>query len=91
MKRFIVERDILGLGDMSTLELCGPAKSATQAISTLGPKIQWQHTYVTQDKSFCVYLAESEDIIKKHAEMAGLPATKITEVGQIIDPLTATL
>jgi hypothetical protein len=89
LKRFLVERDIPGIGAMSIVELCGASRASNQAIADLGPIIQWQHTYVAEDKAFCIYLADGPDSIRKHAEMAGLPANKITEVPQIIDPLTA--
>jgi hypothetical protein len=89
LKRFVVERDIPGIGAMSIVELCGASRASNQAIEDMGPTIQWQHTYVADDKTFCIYLADSADSIRKHAEMAGLPANKVTEVTQIIDPLTA--
>ena len=60
-----------------------------QALSTIGPAIQWQHSYVAGNKTFCIYLADGEDSIRKHAELSGIPIAKITEVPQIIDPLTA--
>jgi hypothetical protein len=89
LKRFVVERAIPGIGAMSIVELCGASRASNQAIAEIGPTIQWQHSYITDDKAFCIYLADSADSIRKHAEMAGLPANKITEVRQIIDPLTA--
>ena len=89
MKRYIIERDIPGVGAMSLIELCGAARASNQAISKVGLSIQWQHSYVANNKTFCVYLAESEAAIAKHAELSGFPANKITEVAQIIDPITA--
>jgi hypothetical protein len=89
LKRFLVERDIPGIGAMSIVELCGASIASNRAIAEIGPTIQWQHSYIADDKAFCVYLADSADLIHKHAEMAGLPANKVTEVLQIIDPLTA--
>ena len=89
LKRFLIERDIPGIGAMSIVELCGASRASNQAIVDLGPRVQWQHSYVADDKAFCIYLADSADSIRRHAEMAGLPANKITEVPQIIDPLTA--
>jgi len=89
MKRFMIERDINGVGDFSVTELCGAARASNQALSTIGPKIQWQHSYVAAGKTFCIYLAESEDEILRHSELSGIPVSKITEVRQIIDPLTA--
>ena len=62
---------------------------SNQALGTIGPSIQWQHSYFAGNKTFRIYLAESEDAIRKHAELSGIPIAKITEVPQIIDPLTA--
>jgi hypothetical protein len=89
LKRFLIERDIPGIGAMSIVELCGAARASNQAIEKIGKTIQWQHSYLAGDKTFCVYLADSEDSVRRHAEMAGIPVTRITEVPQIIDPLTA--
>jgi hypothetical protein len=89
LKRFLIERDIPGVGGMSIVELCGAARASNQAIEKLGRSIQWQHSYIAGDKTFCIYLAESEAVIWKHAELSGIPATRITEVPQVIDPLTA--
>ena len=89
MKRFIIERDIPGIGAMSLTELCGAARASNKALNEIGSGIQWQHSYVAGDKTFCVYLAETEDEIRKHSELSGIPVGSITEVPQIIDPLTA--
>jgi hypothetical protein len=89
LKRYMIERDIPGVGEFSITELCGASRASNQAISTIGKGIQWQHSYVAGDKTFCIYLAEGEDAIRRHAELSGIPITKITEVPQIIDPLTA--
>ncbi len=89
MKRYMIERDVPGVGEFSLTELCGGARASNQAHATIGPSIQWQHSYVAGDKTFCVYLAESEDEIRKHAELSGIPFATITEIPQIIDPLTA--
>lgn len=88
LKRFLIERDIPGIGGMSVVELCGAARASNQALAKVG-KIQWQHSYVAGDKTFCIYLAEDEAAIRKHAELSGIPVTKVTEIPQIIDPLTA--
>lgn len=89
LRRFLIERDIPGVGGMSLVELCGAARASNHAIDKLGAAIQWQHSYVAADTTYCIYLAEGEAIIRKHAEMAGIPVTRITEIPQIIDPLTA--
>lgn len=89
MKRYMIERDIAGIGDFSMTELCGASRASNQALAAIGSAIQWQHSYVAGDKTFCVYLAESEDDIQKHSSLSGIPVSRITEIPQIIDPLTA--
>lgn len=89
MKRYMIEREIPGIGDFSVTELCGAARASNKALASIGPTIQWQHSYVTGDKTFCIYLADNEDEIKQHASLSGIPFARITEVRQIIDPLTA--
>lgn len=88
LKRFIIERDIPGIGEFSITELCGAARASNKALSEL-EQIQWQHSYVSGDKTFCVYLADSEATIQKHSDLSGIPVGRITEVRSIIDPLTA--
>lgn len=89
LKRYMVERDIDGIGGMSIVELCGAARSSNQAIQQIGNGLQWQQSYVAADKTFCIYLAPSEEAIRQHAELSGIPVSRITEIPQIIDPLTA--
>lgn len=88
-KRYMIERDIAGIGGMSIVELCGAARTSNRAIEKIGGDVQWQHSYVAGNKTFCVYLAADEAAIRKHSELSGIPVTKITEIPQIIDPLTA--
>ena len=89
LRRFVIEREIPGVGAMSPTELCGAARTSNEALTGLAPRVQWQHSYVADNKTFCVYLAEDKDAVMAHAEKSGFPATKITEVPQIIDPVTA--
>ena len=89
LKRFLIERDIPGIGGMSIVELCGAARTSNRAIEKLGGSVHWQHSYVADNKSFCVYLAESEETVRKHAELSGFPVTRVIEIHQIIDPTTA--
>jgi hypothetical protein len=89
LKRYLIEREIPGIGGMSIVELCGAARASNRAIEQVGGGIQWMHSYVAGDKAFCIYLAVDEAAIHKHAELSGIPVTQITEVPQIIDPLTA--
>lgn len=89
MKKYVIERAIPKIGGMSETELSGAAKTSNAALAQLAPKVQWQHSYVTADKTFCIYLAEDEAAIHKHAELSGFPASVITEVTGMIDPTTA--
>ncbi len=89
MKKFVIERDIPAVGEMSETELGGAAKVSNSALAGLAPKVQWQHSYVTANKTFCIYLADDESAIHQHAELSGFPATVITEVTSVIDPTTA--
>lgn len=89
LKRYVIERDIVGVGAMSADELCGAAATSNEALAKLAPKVQWEHSYVAGDKTFCIYLAEDEDAIRAHADLSGFPASKITPVQTIIDPTTA--
>lgn len=88
-KRFLIERDIPGAGEMSITEPCAASRASNKALSDIGPSIQWQHSYVADDKIFCIYRADSADEVKKHSELSGIPFSKMTEVTQIMDPLTA--
>lgn len=74
---------------MSIVELCGVARASNQAIEKVGCAIQWQHSYVAGDRTFCIYLADSEQTLRAHAELSGFPVTAITEIPHIVDPLTA--
>jgi Nickel responsive protein SCO4226-like len=89
MKKFVIERDIPAVGKMTDPELSGAASASNKALAELAPRIQWQHSYVTAEKTFCIYLAEDEEAIRKHSELSGFPASIITEVTSIIDPTTA--
>jgi hypothetical protein len=88
MKKYVIERDIRGVGQMGQSDLSGAAKSSNKALAQLAPKVQWQQSYVAKDKTFCVYLAENEDAIREHARLSGFPANKITEITGVIDPAT---
>lgn len=89
LKKFIIERDIPKVGTFERDQLRGAAQKSNEVLRQLGPDIQWVESYVAGDKTFCVYMAKDESIIKKHAEISGFPATKITEVKKMIDPTTA--
>jgi hypothetical protein len=89
MRKFIIEREIEGVGKLDSCELAQAARKSNGALADLAPRVQWQQSYVTDDKTFCIYLAEDEDAIRAHAEKSGFPANRITEIHGVIDPSTA--
>ena len=89
MPQFVIEREMPGVGGLGQVELQGASQKSCSVLRDLGPEIQWVHSYVTDDKIYCIYRAPSEDLIKQHAETAGFPANKISQVRNVIDPTTA--
>ena len=89
MRKFIIERDIPKVGTFEREQLRQAAAKSNDVLRQLGPDIQWVESYVADNKTFCVYLAKDEAIIRRHAEISGFPATKITAVKKMIDPTTA--
>lgn len=89
MKKYVIEREIPQVGSLRAEQLREAAARSNQALDQLGPDIQWQESYVAGDKTFCIYLAKDESVIRRHAELSGFPATKITEITKVIDPTTA--
>lgn len=89
MKRYVIERAIPGVGTLNADQLKGAAATSNEALAKLAGKAQWEHSYVVDDKTFCVYLAESEAAVHEHAKLSGFPATKVTEVRTVIGPMTA--
>ena len=88
MKRYVIERDIPKVGSLERDQLRNAAKTSNGALRQLGTDIQWVESFVAADKTFCVYLAKDEEIIRRHAEISGFPATKITEIRKMFDPTT---
>jgi hypothetical protein len=89
MKKYIIEREIPKVGTLEREQLREASAKSNQALHKLGPDIQWLESFVAADKTFCVYLAKDEAIIHEHAKISGFPATKVTEIGKMIDPTTA--
>jgi len=89
LKTFVIERDMPNVGDLNAAQLKSASQNSCKVIKDLGPGIVWDHSYVTGNKIYCIYKAESEEIIREHAKKAGLPANKISEVKNIISPATA--
>ncbi|MCG8450532.1 MAG: DUF4242 domain-containing protein [Pirellulales bacterium] len=89
MRKYVIERSIPGVGDFGAEQLCSAARTSNAALEKLGADIQWVHSFVSGNKTFCVYLATDEDVIQRHAEISGFPADVVTEVTGVIDPTTA--
>ena len=89
MKRYLIERNIAGVGSLNGEQMKGAAATSNSALSKLSGKAQWVHSYVVDDKTFCIYLADNESAVHEHAKLSGFPASKVTEVRRIIDPTTA--
>lgn len=89
MRKFVIERDLPAVGTLAREQLKEAAKTSNAALAKLSPEIQWVESYVADDKTFCIYLANDEAVIQRHAEISGFPATKVTEVRRMIDPTTA--
>jgi hypothetical protein len=88
LRKFVIERDIPNVGTLERDQLREAAAKSNSVLRQLSPDIQWLESYVAENKTFCVYLAKDEAIIRKHAEMSGFPASKVTEVRKVIDPTT---
>jgi hypothetical protein len=89
LRRYIVERNLPRIGSASTRDLRQAAQTARLALAELGPGIQWVDSYVCADKTYCIYLAESEELVRRESEMVGMPVDALHEVVRIIDPATA--
>ncbi len=89
MPKFVIEREIPGLGNLSDVELREVSAKSVKVLREMGPEIQWLHSYVTGDKLYCVYLAPDEATIREHAERGGFPANRISAVRRLIDATTA--
>lgn len=89
MPRYIIERDVPGAGDLSRDELKAISQASCDVLDQLGPHIQWQHSYVTSSRLYCVYSAPGEDVIREHASLGKFPANRISEVTAMIGPVTA--
>jgi enamine deaminase RidA (YjgF/YER057c/UK114 family) len=91
MKRFVIERDMPGVGTLAREQMREAAQKSNAVLKELGTDIQWVESYVTGDKIYCVYMAKDEALIHKHAQISGFPANKVSEVRRVIDPTTATV
>lgn len=89
MPKYVIERDIPGAGSLTAEQLHGISQTSCGVLSNLGPQIQWLHSYVTDDKIYCLYIAPNEAMVREHAKQGGFPANRVSEVKTMIDPTTA--
>ena len=89
MPKYVIEREIPGAGKLTAAELKAISQKSCGVLSSMGPSVQWLHSYVTADRIYCIYLANDESLVRRHAELGGFPANKISRVTGIIDPATA--
>ncbi len=89
MPKYVIEREIPGAGKLTPEQLKGISQTSCGVLSKMGPQIQWVHSYVTNDKVYCIYNAPNEEMVREHAKQGGFPANSVSEVATIIDPTTA--
>jgi len=89
MPKYVIERDIPQAGNLTQQEIQAISQKSCSVLENLGPQIQWVHSYVTDDKIYCVYIAPNEEMVKEHAKQGGFPANRVSEVKHIIDPTSA--
>ena len=89
MPKYVIEREIPKAGQMSTEQLQAISQKSCSVLNKLGPQVQWVHSYVTDDKIYCVYIAPNAEACRKHAEMGGFPCNRVSEIREVIDPTTA--
>lgn len=89
MPEYVIEREMPGVGQLEPGDLKAASQTSCSVLRDLGPEIQWVHSYVTDNKIYCVYRAPNEDMIREHADRGGLPANKISQVRSTINPTTA--
>ena len=89
MPKYVIERNVPNAGKLSPDELQGISQKSCAVLRSMGPEIQWIHSYVTGDKLYCVYIAPNEQSVREHAQRGGFPANQISEVKTIIDPTSA--
>ena len=89
MPKYVIERVVPGASQMSPADLKSLSQKSCNVLNKMGPQIQWVHSYVTDNKIYCVYLAENEEVVREHARLGGFPANHVAQVKTIIDPTTA--
>lgn len=89
MPKYVIEREIPGAGKLTAEELKGISEASCNVLRKMGSEIQWLHSYVAEDKVYCVYVAPNEEMVREHARLGGFPANSVSRVSTIIDPVTA--
>jgi Protein of unknown function (DUF4242) len=89
MPKFVIEREIPAIGNATSEQLRAASQTSCSALRAIGPQVQWVHSYVTEDKIYCIYLAPDEASIREHARLGGFPANRISRISATIDPTTA--
>ena len=89
MPKYLIEREVPGAGKLSSQQLQAISQKSCSVLRKLGSQIQWLHSYVVDDKIYCVYIAPNEEMIREHARQGGFPANRVSEVKTMIDPTTA--
>jgi hypothetical protein len=89
MPQYVIEREVPGAGQLTPDQLKGIAQTSCGVLDTMGPQIQWHHSYVTGDKVYCLYTATNEEMVREHARQGGFPANSVAEVKSMMDPSTA--
>ena len=89
MPKYVIERDIPQAGKLTRQQIQAISQKSCSVLQNLGPQIQWVHSYVTDDKIYCVYIAPNEEMVKEHAKQGGFPANRVSEVKRMIDPTSA--
>jgi hypothetical protein len=88
MPKYVIERELPGAGQLSADELHAIAGKSNAVVAGMNGRVQWQHSYVTEDKLYCVYIAENKDAVREHAEIGGFPCNNVTRVSTMFDPVT---
>ena len=89
MPKYVIERELPGAGDLSPEELQAISQKSCGVLEEMGPRIQWVHSYVTDNKVYCVYVAPNEEMVREHAQKGGFPANVVARVARVIDPTTS--
>ena len=89
MKRYVIERNLPGVGAMNGAQLKDASATSNAALAKLSGHVQWVQSYVVDDKTFCIYLADDESLVHEHARLSGFPASKVSQVHSVIEPMTA--